>query len=112
MSKIRWLLAALGVALVSLVPVLGASAPAGADPPTARSPLPCRSAVRAAPNKLICVAQDLRRCARAVERLVKHRAPAGIREHRLCLRRRGCSFVVLAYELLCARRGCRSTLRA
>jgi hypothetical protein len=32
MSKIRWLLAALGVALVSLVPVLGASAPAGADP--------------------------------------------------------------------------------
>src|SRR5229473_2558342 len=34
MSKIRWLLAALGVALVSLVPVLGASAPAGADPGT------------------------------------------------------------------------------
>ena len=30
MSKIRWLLAAVGVALVSLVPVLGASAPAGA----------------------------------------------------------------------------------
>ena len=34
MSKIRWLLAALGGALVSLVPVLGASAPAGADPGT------------------------------------------------------------------------------
>ena len=34
MTKIRWLLAALGVALVSLVPVLGASAPAGADPGT------------------------------------------------------------------------------
>src|SRR5689334_18087096 len=34
MSKIKWLLAALGVALVSLVPVLGASAPAGADPGT------------------------------------------------------------------------------
>ena len=34
MRKIRWLLAALGVALVSLVPVLGASAPAGADPGT------------------------------------------------------------------------------
>ena len=34
MSKIRWLLAALGVALVSLVSVLGASAPAGADPGT------------------------------------------------------------------------------
>jgi len=34
MSKIRWLLAALGVTLVSLVPVLGASAPAGADPGT------------------------------------------------------------------------------
>ena len=34
MSKIRWLLAALGVALVSLAPVLGASAPAGADPGT------------------------------------------------------------------------------
>jgi hypothetical protein len=34
MTKIRWLLAALGVALVSLVPVLGASAPAGAGPTT------------------------------------------------------------------------------
>jgi hypothetical protein len=34
MSKIRWLLAALGVALISLAPVLGASAPAGADPGT------------------------------------------------------------------------------
>jgi len=34
MSKIKWLLAALGVALVSVVPVLGASAPAGADPGT------------------------------------------------------------------------------
>src|SRR5260370_30388938 len=34
MSKIKWLLAAIGVALVSLVPVLGASAPAGADPGT------------------------------------------------------------------------------
>src|SRR5713226_5353713 len=34
MSKIRWLLAALGVALVSLVPMLGASTPAGADPGT------------------------------------------------------------------------------
>ena len=34
MRKIRWLLAALGVALVSVVPVLGASAPAGADPGT------------------------------------------------------------------------------
>ena len=33
MSKIKWLLAALGVALAGLVPVLGASAPAGADPP-------------------------------------------------------------------------------
>jgi hypothetical protein len=34
MSKIGWLLAALGVALVSLVPVLWASAPAGAGPAT------------------------------------------------------------------------------
>jgi len=34
MSKITWLLAALGVALVSLVPVLGSTAPAGADPGT------------------------------------------------------------------------------
>ena len=34
MSKIKWLLAALGVALAGLVPVLGVSAPAGADPGT------------------------------------------------------------------------------
>src|SRR5258705_12142069 len=34
MSKIKWLLAAIGVALVSLAPVLGPSAPAGADPGT------------------------------------------------------------------------------
>jgi hypothetical protein len=34
MSKIQWLLAALGVALAGLVPVLGVSAPAGRDPGT------------------------------------------------------------------------------
>ena len=34
-----------------------------------------------------------------VECLVMHRAPAEIREHRLCLRRHGCSFVVRACEL-------------
>jgi hypothetical protein len=32
MSKIRWLLAALGLALIGLVPVLGATSPASADP--------------------------------------------------------------------------------
>jgi hypothetical protein len=34
MSKIRWLLATLGAALVGLVSVLGVTAPAGADPGT------------------------------------------------------------------------------
>jgi hypothetical protein len=34
MSKIRWLLATVGAALVVLVPVLGVTAPAGADPGT------------------------------------------------------------------------------
>src|SRR5215831_4387613 len=34
MRKIWWLLAALGVALTGLAPVLGTSAPAGADPGT------------------------------------------------------------------------------
>jgi hypothetical protein len=34
MSKIRWLLAALGMALIGLVPVLTATSPAGADPGT------------------------------------------------------------------------------
>lgn len=34
MSKIRWLLAALGTALIGLVPILGATSPAGADPGT------------------------------------------------------------------------------
>ena len=34
MSKIRWLLAALGMALIGLVPILGAAPPAGADPGT------------------------------------------------------------------------------
>jgi hypothetical protein len=34
MSKIRWLLAAMGAAVVALVSVLGVTAPAGADPGT------------------------------------------------------------------------------
>jgi hypothetical protein len=34
MSKIRWLLAALGMALVGLVPIVGATSPASADPGT------------------------------------------------------------------------------
>ncbi|HEV2257837.1 MAG TPA: hypothetical protein VGS06_32275 [Streptosporangiaceae bacterium] len=34
MSKIRWLLAALGLALIGLAPILGATTPAGADPGT------------------------------------------------------------------------------
>jgi hypothetical protein len=34
MSKIRWLLAALGMALIGLVPILGATSSAGADPVT------------------------------------------------------------------------------
>ncbi len=34
MSKIRWLLAALGMALIGLVPILGATSPASADPGT------------------------------------------------------------------------------
>lgn len=41
----------------------------------------------------------------AVECLVVHRAPAEIREHRLCLRRHVCS----AQELPLRRRGCRTT---
>ena len=34
----------------------------------------------------------------AVDHLVMHQAPVEIREHHLCLRRHGCSHVVLAYE--------------
>jgi hypothetical protein len=34
MSKIRWLLAALAMALIGLVPILGATSPASADPGT------------------------------------------------------------------------------
>ena len=34
MSKIRWLLAALGLALIGLAPILGATTPASADPGT------------------------------------------------------------------------------
>ena len=46
----------------------------------------------------------------AVDHLVMHQAPVEIREHRLRLRRHGCSHVVLAYmSSALGRRGCQTT---
>src|SRR5216683_4495818 len=54
---------------------------------------------------LICAADKLQRLFAAVEYLVVRRAPVEVGEHRLCLRRHVCSFVVLAHEPLHAVEG-------
>src|SRR6266851_7325637 len=50
-------------------------------------------------------ADELQRLFGAIEYLVVRRAPVEVREHRLCLRRHVCSFVVLAHEPLHAVEG-------